>query len=379
MFFQSVKRRLRSDVPVGSSLSGGLDSSSIVCAISQLTKDSRISQNSFSARFKDFDKDEGTYIEKVLAKTGIKGNDVWPDEVGFLADFENLCFHQEEPFPTASIYAQYTVMRLAKEKNVTVLLDGQGADETLAGYEYYFNTFLQELYLQNESNYDAQRNLLVQMHPRFEMKDFKNIAGANSTKQTTLERLKNLLRPLYKKINSAKYDNLDLRSFSQQRRDNLFNKEFLNQFTPEDIFKVDATFNTLNGHLKHSLFVNNLEDLLRFSDRNSMAFSREVRLPFLNHELVEFLFSLPSNFKVHDGWSKYVLRKSMEGILPDEITWRKDKIGYEPPQTQWMKHIRIKEQVNDIRSQLINRKIIHKDAILSEDQEFAFLNIANFT
>ena len=379
LFYQSTKRRLRSDVPVGSSLSGGLDSSSIVCAISKLTEGTSISQNSFSARFLNFNKDEGVFIEKVVAKTSVNANYVWPDEIGFQKDFENLCFHQEEPFPSASIYAQYTVMKLAKEKNVTVLLDGQGADESLAGYEYYFNTFLKELYLNKSTEYDSQRNILAQMHPQFAINDYKNQTSSGVVKvKSPAEKIKGLLRPIYKTINPAKYRNLDNRSNSERRRDDLFNRDFLGQFIKGDIFRMESDFATLNSHLKHSIFMDNLEDLLRFSDRNAMAFSREVRLPFLNHELVEFIFSLPSHYKVHDGWSKYVLRKSMEKILPVEIAWRKDKIGYEPPQKQWMKNLHIKEQINDFKSVLINNRIIKQDAMLTEDQEFAVLNIGYF-
>jgi asparagine synthase (glutamine-hydrolysing) len=109
-----------------------------------------------------------------------------------------------------------------------------------------------------------------------------------------------------------------------------------------------------------------------------MAFSREVRLPFLNHELVEFIFSLPSHYKVHAGWSKYVLRKAMEKILPVEITWRKDKIGYEPPQKQWMKNPKIVEQISDFKSDLTRNGIIKKEAVFTEEQDFAVLNIGHF-
>ncbi len=377
LFYQSISRRLRSDVPVGSSLSGGLDSSSIVCGISELTKGKHLSQSSFSARFSDFNKDEGKYIDYVIDKTGINANYVWPDEAGFLADFKNLCYHQEEPFPSASIYAQYTVMKLAKEKGVTVLLDGQGADESLAGYEFYFNTFLKELHLAKHPSFENQRNKLLGMHERFLADEYKGIGGSQKNK-TLGNSVKDLVRPAYRFINPAKYKAIDTRSYSRIRQETLFNKGFLDQFNENDTYRMDGTFLKLNDHLKNSFFVNNLEDLLRFSDRNSMAHSREVRLPFLNHELVQFIFSLPASYKVNDGWSKYVLRKSMEGVLPDEITWRKDKIGYEPPQKKWMEHPAMKEQINDFRSDLVKDKILNAEAELTKDQEFAVLNVGYF-
>lgn len=377
LFYQSISRRLRSDVPVGSSLSGGLDSSSIVCGINELTKGKHLSQNSFSARFSDFDKDEGKYIDYVIEKTGINANYVWPDEAGFLADFKSLCYHQEEPFPSASIYAQYTVMKLAKEKGVTVLLDGQGADESLAGYEFYFNTFLKELQLARDPSFENQRSKLLGMHARFVADEYKGI-GESQKSKAVKDLLKDLVRPVYRVINPAKYKTIDTRSYSRIRQEALFNEGFLNQFNEKDTYRMDGTFLNLNDHLKHSFFVNNLEDLLRFSDRNSMAHSREVRLPFLNHELVQFIFSLPSAYKVNDGWSKYVLRKSMEGTLPDEITWRKDKIGYEPPQKKWMEHPVMKEQINDFKSDLVKDRILNAKAELTKDQEFAVLNVGYF-
>lgn len=376
LFYQSITRRLRSDVPVGSSLSGGLDSSSIVCAISEITGGKHLSQSSFSARFSDFDKDEGKYIGYVIDKTGVKANYIWPEEQGFLADFEKLCYHQEEPFPSASIYAQYTVMRLAKEKGVTVLLDGQGADESLAGYEFYFNTFLKELKLTKNTSFELQRSKLLEMHERFIAEEFKGQEQVAS--RALKEVMKDVVRPVYKLLRPAKYKSVETRSYSRIRQEALFNRSFLNGFGQGAVFRMNEDFKNLNQHLKHSFFVNNLEDLLRFSDRNSMAHSREVRLPFLNHELVEFIFSLPASYKVNEGWSKYILRKSMQGVLPDEITWRKDKIGYEPPQNKWMQHAQMQERISDFKSDLIREKILNENADLSKDQAFAVLNVGYF-
>ena len=103
-----------------------------------------------------------------------------------------------------------------------------------------------------------------------------------------------------------------------------------------------------------------LEELLRFADRNSMAHGREVRLPFLNHELVEFIFSLPSQLKMHDGWTKFLLRKAMDKKLPDEIVWRKDKVGFEPPQKQWMQDTTLQEYIHEAKRKLVNAGILTK-------------------
>lgn len=369
LFFQSVQTRMRSDVNVGSSLSGGLDSSSIVCSISQLMPSRRSSQNTFSARFKNHERDEGYFIQKVIDKTGVKSSYTWPDESGFVSNFEDMCYFQEEPFPSASIYAQYEVMRLAKEQNVTVLLDGQGADEILAGYEYYFNTFLKELYLAKDKAYMNNYIEIKSMHPSVNIRDFEN---ESKIKSKEANNIRNLIRSMYKILNPSKYAALS-KSYSEQRREKLFNKEFLNNFQNVDVYNLQGEFSTLSSHLHHSLFVNNLEDLLRFSDRNSMAFSREVRLPFLSHKLVEFVFSLPPNYKIYRGWSKYLLRKTFNDILPLEIAWRRDKVGYEPPQSKWMKHSDLNDLVSTSKRKLAEIGVIDKKYELDEDQRFRVL------
>ena len=160
---ESINRRLRSDVPVGSSLSGGLDSSLIVCMINKLN-DGKINQNTFSARFPDFKKDEGKYMDMVINKTNVSPHFVFPDPAGFIYNIEKLFYHQEEPFGSASIYAQYCVMQLAKEKNVTVLLDGQGADEILAGYHAYFPVYLNETRKQDKKTYKLEKAAYEEMY-----------------------------------------------------------------------------------------------------------------------------------------------------------------------------------------------------------------------
>ncbi len=106
-----------------------------------------------------------------------------------------------------------------------------------------------------------------------------------------------------------------------------------------------------------------LEELLRYADRNSMAYGREVRLPFLSHELVEFVFSLPAKFKIRNGWTKWLLRTSMNEKLPGAITWRKDKVGFEPPQLQWMQDKKLQEMIQDAKNKLVNEKILKPEVL----------------
>lgn len=166
LFSESLTRRLRSDVPVGSSLSGGLDSSLVVCLIDEINRDKKIDQNTFSARFPGFAEDEGKYMEMVINHTRVTPHFVFPDVNGMLLDLDTLFRHQEEPFGSASIYAQFCVMRLAKETNITVLLDGQGADEILAGYHFYFPDFFRELKAKDKSTWKREKRAYKNLHAK---------------------------------------------------------------------------------------------------------------------------------------------------------------------------------------------------------------------
>jgi asparagine synthase (glutamine-hydrolysing) len=292
LFTESVRLRLRSDVPVGSSLSGGLDSSSIVMLI-DLLKGKELKQNTFSARFKDFSKDEGVHIETVVkACKNMQVHYTWPDSEYFETVFDKVVYHQDEPFGSASIIAQYAVMELAKKNDVTVLLDGQGADEQLAGYLPYYHDYLRQLFYSNTALYSKEYEAYTKFH------------GDGY-------RFRDLFEKETMRMKLGRY------------KVNLLNKPKPYQ-------------HNLKNALKQSTLSAGLKELLRYADRNSMAHSREVRLPFLSHKLVEFVFSLPDEYKLNNGWTKFVLRKSMNKILPESICWRVDKIGYEPPQKKWI-------------------------------------------
>jgi asparagine synthase (glutamine-hydrolysing) len=345
----SVKLRLRSDVPVGSSLSGGLDSSTIVCLIDKLNKDKTIRQKTFSARFNNFEKDEGKFMQMVIDSTNVEPHFTFPDENKFVDEFKKVCWHQEEPFSGPSVFAQWEVMKLAKEHDVTVLLDGQGADESLAGYHYFFHTYLNELKRSGSKLYENELRAYRERHnPNYGLDLNQNVLLSKSFQS----RIKELLRPLYRMIRPLNQNSVIASSAD------FLNPDFKDQFISNEKLPDHQ------GGLKEQLYVNNcvigLNNLLRFADRNSMAFSREMRLPFLSHHLVEFLFSLPNEFKINDGWTKYVMRKAFEPILPKQITWRVDKIGYEPPQSRWMENQKVKEFVNESIIELENKGILNK-------------------
>lgn len=306
---QSIGRRLRSDVPVGSSLSGGLDSSSIVSLISQLKSDEQV-QHTFSARFPNFKKDEGLYIDQMNQQTGSTAHAVYCTEESLNSLIPELFDIHEEPFGSTSIAAQYKVMELAKESGITVLMDGQGADEYLAGYSSFYLNYAAELRASGRSN-------LKKFKDRYQTHFGSQLAtGRTFWIDAKYPALRDLIRKFKNKAQTPQY-------YKQ------FSKEFISS-VKTDVYKTGFK-NTLNKALLDSLTKSSLQTLLRYADRNAMANSREVRLPFLSHELVEFVFSLPSSYKIHEIWTKAILRFSLSDILPKEITWRKEKVGFEPP------------------------------------------------
>ncbi|MBA3286202.1 MAG: asparagine synthase (glutamine-hydrolyzing), partial [Nitrosopumilus sp.] len=327
LFYQSIQRRLRSDVPVGSSLSGGLDSSLIVSAVGNLDVAKKLVRNTFSARFPGFERDESYFQDLVINKWNVEPHFIYPDHETLMEKLEKVIFHQEEPFGSASICAQYEVFEKAKAENVTVLLDGQGADEILAGYHYYYYHYFNNLRRSNKSEYNREASEFSALYG----KRYDNLYLQNSWQSS----MKSLVPSTFKK---------HIKSMLNKSPGSVLNKDFL-KANEKTINPSPEKFFSLNDILAYDTCTYGLETLLRYADRNSMAHSREVRLPFLNHELVEFVFSLPDNLKIKNGWSKWIMRSSFEDILPKEIAWRKDKVGYEPPQQKWFSNPRIQEKV----------------------------------
>ncbi len=330
----SVSKRLRSDVSVGTSLSGGLDSSTIVASILRQS-DSPQKLPTFSAVFPGFAKDESAYISLLTRHFSLENYQTTPGAADLVRDFEKLIAHQEEPFQSSSIYAQFSVFGLAASRHVKVLLDGQGADELLAGYPKYYSWYWRELYRSDKKTL---------AHELAAAKDFDTPDG-----WSWKNRLAALL-PAY----AGRYQK------KRQTALQLDNKDLAGDFVRQsgisyyDIPPVAS----LNGILYYNALMNGMEELLRYADRNSMAHGVEVRLPFLDHRLAEFLFALPAHFKIRGGWTKWLLRKSAEPMLPAGIAWRRDKIGYEPPQLAWMQDGILQEYVQEARRSLVKMGIL---------------------
>ncbi len=339
---ESIRKRLRSDVAIGTSLSGGLDSSVIATLCSQHVS-RQYSYRCFTASFPGFNKNEVHYARRVAEQNTLQHYIIEVSANDVIELMDTVMYHQEAPIASTSAIAQYKLYKTAKENGVTVLLDGQGADEILGGYHKFYKWHWQKLYrenqLQKSGELIAAKNLGVK-----ETFGVKNKVAAFSPEiaNTILKRLKTRKAYLHPDLD---------RAFAIENKESLY-------------YKTPSSFE-VNSALYFDTVVYGLEDLLRIADRNSMAHAVEVRLPYLNHHLVEFVFSLPVNFKIRNGWTKWLLRKSMENVLQNEITWRRDKVGFEPPQKQWMSDVKIQELIIEGKKKLVQEKILNS-AVLNK-------------
>jgi asparagine synthase (glutamine-hydrolysing) len=301
----SIRLRLRSDVPVGTSLSGGIDSSAIVGLAAQIAGDHR--RHAFTAHFPGFERDEWSYAQAVAEAAGVtEHHEVLPTAEGLLEDLAEVVRFQGEPFGSASIYAQWCVMRSAREAGITVLLDGQGADELFAGYPSAIGWALR-----SQGVLAMVRGLRAP------------IARANLHLAMEGERLRvpAILSRAFRRRETSPYASPGVRETVER--------------VPRLPMPPSGFRTPLAKELVRQAFHRMLPDLLRYADRNSMAHSREVRLPFLDRRVAEFALSLPAEFLYRDGVTKAVLREAVRGIVPAEVLDRRDKVGFEPPEATW--------------------------------------------
>jgi asparagine synthase (glutamine-hydrolysing) len=317
LFTDSVRIRLRADVPLGSSLSGGLDSSAIVCTLANELKSRGNNRlKTFSARFpKSPTFDEGEYISLVVDASDAKAYQTTPSPNDLIENVEKVHYYQEEPFVSSSIFAQWKVMELAKEEGVTILLDGQGGDEILAGYIPYFITYFVDLLVKcrwGSLALELVPFLLLQYRATRKYEDASQrfyTVGPSTLGNLWRARRRRKVKKLHGRLRTSLAKSMSESPFQDR----------------------------LSRHLHRDLVEASIPQLLRYADRNAMAFSREVRNPFLDYRLVEFLFSLPSDYKIRRGWNKFILRKAMHGIIPTKVATRFDKVGYITPESQWLR------------------------------------------
>ncbi len=304
----SINFRLRSDVKVGTCLSGGMDSSFIAAVAAPIyEKNSGEKFTAVTAKSIEKKTDESHYAKMVADMYDLNWDTTKPSKDDFLKYVEDVIEIQEEPFGSPSIVMQYFVMQKAKENGCIVMLDGQGGDETLLGYDRYYATFINE-----------KKGL------------FNKIKGfVEISKNSKLSLKDALLYNLY-------FSNKFIRRSRQLRRNRFYKKPFKKYFNSRLLGEITKNNSSINRLQVSEITKTQLQKLLKYEDRNSMAVSIETRVPFIDHNVVEMAVSLPFEYKMTKGWSKYILRHASENILPNEIVWRKNKFGFEAPKDVWL-------------------------------------------
>jgi asparagine synthase (glutamine-hydrolysing) len=303
MFTKVMRRHLIADVPLGFNLSGGLDSSGVVGVASQLVRSGEDTHTggkffTFSALFPGETIDETRYITEVEKFAGSTPVYSYPKADEFWGEIMPWVHTQEEPTISSAPYAYYSVFREAS-KHVKVSLSGNGGDETLAGYLPYFRT-----YLQSAAGTKAYGRMLAE-----------GVRGVPIFWKQYLQRAEQLIKG--QGVTMTPFLGESLKGF----RDITFG------YSPN-----------LNERLSQDVTKYSTPNLLRYEDKNSMAFGLESRVPFLDSELVEFTFNLPIDQKIKNGWTRYVYRNAMKGHMPELNRLRRSKIGFTNPETAWLKH-----------------------------------------
>lgn len=315
LFYNSLRLRMRSDVEVGTLLSGGLDSNAIVGTLYKLGLLKENEFKSFSAVFQEEIYSEKKYIDLTLKRLPLKSYFVTPNPEMVEEDMDALLFHMEEPFRSLAVYSQHLLYKTVKERsNVIVLLNGQGADELFGGYNEHY------------------RLLFIDLIKHFKWK-----------------KLFNELSLFIKHRNHSYSYILNYRFFIQLLKSILFSSNF-----------NKATFQ----HLSYSA----LREYLKYDDRNAMAYSLEARVPFLDYRIVEFAYSLSTEHKIDCFTNKKIQRKMSRGVIPDEIIDRVDKQGFVSPQEVW--------QRNQLKPYF--DKVFYDDKLMSKVEEYSGKNYRTY-
>ncbi|MES2838355.1 MAG: asparagine synthase (glutamine-hydrolyzing) [Bacteroidota bacterium] len=339
LFFNAIQLRMRSDVKVGSCLSGGLDSSSIV-VVMNLLKNNNDAIELFTASYNDWQIDESNFAKQVVDATHSNWHQVFPSAQNLQKNLHDLFYSLDVPIWSSSTFAQYSVMKLANENNIKVLLDGQGGDELLGGYPHHYYYYWNEL---------SAKNLVeeINLTPIF----LASVSGFAKHKSAQLLKKSNFILEqfLLRKNNNNQFLNAD------------FIEKHKNRIQAHLEKKLEQTLiNRLSAEMQNT----QLKTYLRCEDRCSMRFSVESRTPFADDlPLIEFLFSLPSNYKINKGVNKNILRSSLSKVLPKAIANRKDKMGYVTPHNLWQKEL--SKTFKEIISESNQSTFIRKNTVVN--------------
>ncbi len=349
LFESAVGLRLRADVEVGACLSGGLDSSAIVgCASKKYGR----KMHTFSSIYMDKECNEESYIRKVNEKWNTIPHYIKPDnyEKNFSKYIEDLTYHHDQPTGGASLYSQYMVMKGVQGK-VKVVLDGQGADELFAGYISYYADYISDLIDRNTfiSRCKAIKILAIMK------KEWPDIIESVST--DTIVKLVGLK-------NSFLFQNENkIKDLKIKRSAQLFTNDFLKKVNADCKEKEIQCSSKLNTRLCNDVLHSSIPSLLHNEDGNSMAFSIESRVPFLDYRIVEFALALDGKYKIRNQWTKWIIRRACKEYLPKEIVRRKNKMGFPAPFARWLREGSRKEEIAKVIYQFGERNIVPKETI----------------
>ncbi|WP_213044355.1 asparagine synthase (glutamine-hydrolyzing) [Nitrospira defluvii] len=355
LFEDSVRIRMRSDVPVGVCLSGGLDSTAIICAAARQQGEggarSREALQAFCYMAKEFD--ESRYIADTLAQTHAQLRQLETSPSELWSDLQKLLWFQDEPVHTMTAVVGYQLMRLAASHGIRVVLNGQGADETIAGYSSYFQDYWVSL-IQRGRVGDAWRAITEYSQ-----------AHGGSASQRFKEAVVRCVSWKLHKVHA--YRNWAQARRQARLRENRWYSHELLSYAGSGAAATPVA--TLSHALKQSIVSAPLPLYLRIEDRNSMAHSVEARLPFLDYRLVSFVCGLPDEWKVRGPWNKYVLREGMRGRMPESVRGRVDKMGFPTASKKWFAHDLYEPLRDVLASQTVRERGIYNAKVILADLE----------
>lgn len=328
IFIDSVRLRLRSDVPVGCMLSGGMDSTSITCVAHKILKTPIATFSGITGEEKGV-YDESEYIDEVVKETKAEHHYIRPDPLDLFETMDEMLRFHDEPICTVTWYSLYLISQKIKNENVPVVLNGHGGDEILAGYwdHYHYNFFDLES-AGDLGSLDYEQKKWLENHNR----------AIREICQT---------REYIQKL--RKYEVNETSKFGDYSY--CFTKEF--EVNYKNILSLGSSYDSaLTQRLSKEIMFETVPASLKAEDRNTMASSIESRSPMLDYRLVEFCFSMPNHLKIRDGVGKWALREAMRGILPEKVRVRKDKAGFVSPAYRWFR--------GENREQI--RELINSDA-----------------
>lgn len=352
----SIDEHMRSDVPIGTCLSGGIDSSALVGIMSQRHPESI---RTYSGLYTGKDYDEEEFVLAVREHANAIGTDIRKQPNGDLFDdLATITWHQDMPTAGPGLYTQFNVMEAAS-KDVKVILDGQGADELFAGYLPYYalriNDLLAEGTLSSKAAAYSLMASVARHHGAAWLSGVKSGFFLNAVQSC-----------------ASKVRKLQLRAKAKGSiaiEPPFFNQSFLQRTESRQIARHTTKVygDTLSNTLCDHLLTQSIPALLHYEDRNSMAYSLEARVPFLDHRIVEFSLGLSAEYKIQNSWTKWVLREAVAPYLPEKVTWRRSKMGYPTPAARWLREGNNKEAAYEL---LFSKSFLEREIVSLESIQF---------